>query len=54
MDQMFVDNAPTQNYVVGVQGGGGSSAYSMALGYTGQAGIVGGKSNSNYERYSFA
>lgn len=53
MDEMFVKNAKTQNYVLGVQGGGGSSTYSTSLGYTGQEGIVGGKSLSNFERYSF-
>jgi len=53
LDQMFVKDAPTQNYVVGVQGSGGNSVYSTSLSYTGQAGIVGGKSLSNYERYNF-
>lgn len=53
LDQMFVNDAPTQNYVVGVQGSGGNSVYSTSLSYTGQAGIVGGKSLSNYERYNF-
>jgi TonB-dependent starch-binding outer membrane protein SusC len=52
LDQMFVKNAPTQNYVLGLQGGNNGSVYSLALGYTGQAGIVGGKSLSNYERYT--
>lgn len=53
LDQMFVKNAPTQNYVLGVQGGGGGSTYSTSLSYTGQQGIVGGKSLSNFERYTF-
>jgi TonB-linked SusC/RagA family outer membrane protein len=53
LDEMFVRNAPTQNYVLGVQGGGGSSTYSTSIGYTSQEGIVGGKSLSNFERYSF-
>lgn len=53
LDQMFVKDAPTQNYVVGVQGSGGNSVYSTSLSYTGQAGIVGGKALSNYERYNF-
>lgn len=53
LDEMFVKNAMTQNYVLGVQGGGGSSTYSTSLSYTGQEGIVGGKSNSNFERFVF-
>lgn len=53
LDQMFVSNVPTQNYVLGVQGGGAGSVYSMSLGYTSQGGIVGGSDISNYERYSF-
>lgn len=53
MDQMFVKNVPTQNYVVGAQGGSAGSVYSTSLGYTSQGGIVGGPNNSNYERYTF-
>lgn len=53
LDQMFVKNVPTQNYVLGVQGGGAGSAYSTTFGYTSQGGIVGGKDISNYERYTF-
>ncbi|HKZ68103.1 MAG TPA: SusC/RagA family TonB-linked outer membrane protein, partial [Chitinophagaceae bacterium] len=53
LDQMFVNDAPTQNYLLGVQGAGGNSVYSTSLGYTGLAGIVGGKALSNYERYTF-
>jgi TonB-linked SusC/RagA family outer membrane protein len=53
MDEMFVENAPTKNLVVGVSGGGTNSVYSMSMGYTGQEGIVGGKDVSNYDRYSF-
>nr|WP_217605841.1 TonB-dependent receptor [Chitinophaga sp. GbtcB8] len=53
MDQMFKSNVPTQNYVLGVQGGGAGSAYSLSLGYTGQGGIVGGSNISNFERYTF-
>lgn len=52
MDQMFQKNVPTQNYVLGVQGGGAGSAYSLSLGYTNQGGIVGGSAISNYERYT--
>ena len=53
MDEMFVNNAATQNYSVGVTGGSDNSAYSASLSYFGQEGIVGGKNLSNYERYNF-
>lgn len=53
LDRMFVKNVPTQNYVVGVQGGGPASTYSTSLGYTSQGGIVGGSKISDYERYTF-
>ena len=53
MDLMFKDNAPTQNYTVGVNGGSKSSTYAISLGYYGQEGIIGGKRASNYERYNF-
>jgi len=53
LDQMFKNNVPTQNYVLGVQGGGASSAYSLSLGYTSQGGIVGGSGISYFDRYNF-
>ncbi len=53
MDEMFVKNAPTQSYSVGASGGSESSVYSLSLGYLSQAGIVGGESLSNYDRYNF-
>lgn len=53
MDQMFKSNVPTQNYVLGVQGGGANSTYSMSLGYTSQGGIVGGSDISYFDRYNF-
>ena len=53
MDQMFVDNVPTQNYILGAQGGSAGSVYSTSLGYTSQGGIVGGSNISYYERYTF-
>ncbi|WP_343672314.1 TonB-dependent receptor [Chitinophaga sp.] len=53
LDQMFKKNVPTQNYVLGVQGGGLNSAYSMSLGYTSQGGIVGGSDISYFDRYNF-
>ena len=53
LDQMFVKDVPTQNYVLGIQGGGAGSIYSTSLGYTNQGGIVGGSDISDYERYTF-
>ncbi len=53
MDEMFVDNAATKNYSVGISGGSDTSVYSGSLSYLGQEGIVGGKDLSNYERYNF-
>lgn len=53
MDEMFVDNARTQNYSLGASGGSQASTYSISLGYQSQEGIVGGKDLSNYERYNF-
>ena len=53
MDQMFVKNVPTQNYVFGATGGSAGSVYSTSLGYTNQGGIVGGSHISYYERYTF-
>ena len=52
MDQMFVKNVPTQNYVFGATGGNAGSTFSTSLGYTSQGGIVGGSNISNYERYT--
>jgi TonB-linked SusC/RagA family outer membrane protein len=53
MDQMFVKNEPTQNYVLGATGGSAVSTYSTSFGYTSQGGIVGGSDISSYERYTF-
>jgi TonB-dependent starch-binding outer membrane protein SusC len=52
LDEMFVDNALTQNYVIGVSGGSQNSSYSMSLSSTGQEGIVGGSDLSDYNRYT--
>ncbi|MEQ8473087.1 MAG: TonB-dependent receptor [Marinoscillum sp.] len=52
LDEMFTDNAVTQNYSIGLTGGSKQNIYSMGFSYTGQEGIVGGKSLSNYERYN--
>ncbi|MGD9993470.1 MAG: SusC/RagA family TonB-linked outer membrane protein [Salinivirgaceae bacterium] len=51
LNEMFVSNAITQNYNLGVSGGSEQTAYSLSINYTGQEGVVGGKTNSNYERY---
>lgn len=53
IDQMFKDNAKTQSYSLGINGGSATSNYSISLGYLSQEGIVGGKDVSNYERYNF-
>lgn len=53
VDQMLYDNAVTQNYNLGLNGGNEVSTYSMSLSYTGQEGIVGGPSVSNFDRYNF-
>lgn len=53
MDKMFYNNAPTKNFSLGASGGNETSTYSTSLSYTSQAGIVGGPSLSNYDRYNF-
>ena len=53
IDEMLYDNAITQNYTLGITGGTEASVYSISLSYTGQEGIVGGPSVSNYDRYNF-
>lgn len=53
LDQMIVKDAPTQNYALGLTGGSETSAYSSALSYQSQAGNIGGKDYSYYERYNF-
>jgi TonB-linked SusC/RagA family outer membrane protein len=52
IDEMLYDDAVTQNYTLGLSGGSDKSVYSMSMSYTGQEGIVGGPSVSNYERYN--
>ncbi len=52
LDKMFVSNAPTQNYSLGVTGGNNASVYSAGFSYVSQAGIVGGEKYSNYDRYN--
>lgn len=50
LNEMQYKNAVNQNYVFGATGGNTVSTYSMSLSYTGQEGIFGGPSLSNYER----
>lgn len=53
INQMFKDDAKTENYSLNVNGGSEASVYALSLNYTSQEGIVGGKDVSNYERYGF-
>jgi TonB-linked SusC/RagA family outer membrane protein len=53
IDEMIYDDAITQNYTLGINGGTDASVYSISLSYTGQEGTVGGPSVSNYDRYNF-
>lgn len=53
VNQMFVNNAKTENYSLNINGGSDASLYAFSLNYTGQEGIVGGAAVSNYERYGF-
>ncbi|WP_461644115.1 SusC/RagA family TonB-linked outer membrane protein [Labilibaculum euxinus] len=53
VDQMFTDNAVTENYSLGITGGTDASVYALSLSYIDQEGIVGGADVSNYERYGF-
>jgi len=53
MNEMFVKNAPTQNYSIGISGGTQASTFSTSLSYLTQEGIVGGKDLSDYKRYNF-
>ncbi|WP_257667238.1 SusC/RagA family TonB-linked outer membrane protein [Parapedobacter tibetensis] len=53
LNEMFEDNALTQNYTLGATGGTEQSVYSSSIAYTSQEGIVGGKGSSFYERYNF-
>ncbi len=51
--QMFVEDAVTQGYNIGISGGSDRSIYAISLNYTGQEGVVGGPKVSNYDRYGF-
>lgn len=52
LNEMFVENAVTQNHSLSASGGNEQSIYSLSLSYSGQEGIVGGADYSNYERYN--
>lgn len=53
IDEMFVDDAVTQNYSLGFSGGSDVSTFSSSIAYTQEEGIVGGEDFSNYERVNF-
>ena len=53
IDEMFIEDAVTQNYNIGFSGGSETSTFSSSLSYTQQEGIVGGEDLSNYERINF-
>ncbi len=53
IDEMFIEDAVTQNYNIGFSGGSETSTFSSSLSYTGEEGIVGGEELSNYERINF-
>ncbi len=53
MDEMINDGAEVKSYNVGVNGGGKVATYALSFGYTGQEGVIGGSSVSNYDRYNF-
>lgn len=52
LDEMFVDGAVMQSYTAGATGGNDVSTYAISLGYMGQEGILGGKDESDYNRYT--
>ncbi len=52
MNEMF-ETSTTENYSLGITGGGEKTSYSSSMSYLSQEGIVGGPDLSNYERYNF-
>ncbi len=52
IDYLFNDNAPVQSHTVGISGGNETSVFSSSLSYYDQAGIIGFKDRSNFERIS--
>lgn len=53
IDEMFVDNARTQSYTLGISGGNANGNYALSMGYMDQEGVMGGKDVSYYNRYNF-
>lgn len=53
IDAMFVNNANTQSYTLGISGGNANGNYALSMGYMDQEGVMGGKSVSFYRRYNF-
>ncbi|MDT0685405.1 SusC/RagA family TonB-linked outer membrane protein [Autumnicola psychrophila] len=53
IEEMFVENAITQNHNLGFSGGSETSTFSSSLSFTQDEGIVGGEDLSNYERINF-
>ena len=53
MNEMFANDVPTSNVVLGISGGNDASRYSTSLSYLSQGGIIGGSDISDYKRYNF-
>lgn len=53
IDALFIDNASTQSYTLGISGGNANGNYAISMAYMDQEGIIGGKDVSNYKRYNF-
>ncbi len=53
IDEMFVNNATTQSYTLGISGGNANGNYALSMGYMDQEGVMGGKDVSFYRRYNF-
>lgn len=53
IDALFIKNARTQSYTLGISGGNANGNYAISMGYMDQEGIIGGKDVSNYKRYNF-
>jgi TonB-linked SusC/RagA family outer membrane protein len=52
IDYLFNDDAPVQSHTVSISGGNEISVFSSSLSYYDQAGIIGYKDRSNFERIS--
>lgn len=53
LSSIIVENAPMYDYNMGLNGGSDNSTYSIALGMTGQDGVIGGHDVSSYQRMNF-